>query len=74
MLLGLYDNKDNFSPIAMWGGASVQYGNLFLLVRLFNIYIPTSQGWLEYWRPIHSKHFDLCYQTVPRGPVIPEPG
>ena len=37
MLLGLYNYDDRFSPIAVWQG--VRYGNSFLLVWVFNIYI-----------------------------------
>ena len=68
MLLGLYDDADKFSPLVVWQG--VWYGNPFLLVWVFKFTSLTSQERLECWHPIHSKHFDLCYQPVQREPVI----
>ena len=40
MLLGLYDDDDNFSPLIVWEG--VWYGNPFLLIWVFDIYISVS--------------------------------
>ena len=60
MLLGLYDDKDNFSPLIVWKG--VWYGNPFLLVWVFNIYIFHFAGMA---RVLTSSSL----QTV-RGPLV----